>query len=78
MKVNVGTIGHIDHGKTTPTAALIHVLSGGAAKRVVIVDEKAPAETFAVECAPALDECVHFRSRLGKGEKRRIKKMRGW
>ncbi|HJK97321.1 MAG TPA: GTP-binding protein, partial [Polyangiaceae bacterium LLY-WYZ-14_1] len=32
--VNVGTIGHIDHGKTTLTAALTKVLSdkyGGAA-----------------------------------------------
>ncbi|MCX8097576.1 MAG: GTP-binding protein, partial [Casimicrobiaceae bacterium] len=33
--VNVGTIGHVDHGKTTLTAALTHVLSrkfGGEAK----------------------------------------------
>ncbi|HIX56444.1 MAG TPA: elongation factor Tu, partial [Candidatus Anaerobiospirillum pullistercoris] len=32
--VNVGTIGHVDHGKTTLTAALTKVLSehfGGAA-----------------------------------------------
>ena len=78
MKVNVGTIGHIDHGKTTLTAALIRVLGEGAAKQVTVVDEKAPAKMLAVKCAPALDECVHFRSRLGKGEKRRIKKMRGW
>ncbi|TYB32310.1 MAG: elongation factor Tu, partial [Flexistipes sinusarabici] len=25
--VNVGTIGHVDHGKTTLTAAMTHVLS---------------------------------------------------
>ena len=25
--VNVGTIGHVDHGKTTLTAAILHVLS---------------------------------------------------
>ncbi|MCS6944864.1 MAG: GTP-binding protein, partial [Sutterellaceae bacterium] len=33
--VNVGTIGHVDHGKTTLTAALTHVLAaryGGEAK----------------------------------------------
>ncbi|MBI4118743.1 MAG: elongation factor Tu, partial [Parcubacteria group bacterium] len=24
--VNVGTIGHVDHGKTTLTAAILHVL----------------------------------------------------
>ena len=26
--VNVGTIGHVDHGKTTLTAAITHVLAG--------------------------------------------------
>ncbi|MBP5996594.1 MAG: elongation factor Tu, partial [Azonexus sp.] len=34
--VNVGTIGHVDHGKTTLTAAITTVLSakfGGAAKK---------------------------------------------
>ncbi len=33
--VNVGTIGHVDHGKTTLTAAMTHVLAkkyGGEAK----------------------------------------------
>ena len=25
--VNVGTIGHVDHGKTTLTASILHVLS---------------------------------------------------
>jgi len=27
--VNIGTIGHIDHGKTTSTAAITKVLSNG-------------------------------------------------
>ena len=27
--VNVGTIGHVDHGKTTLTAALTKVMCGG-------------------------------------------------
>jgi elongation factor Tu len=27
VHVNVGTIGHVDHGKTTLTAAIMHVLS---------------------------------------------------
>ncbi|MBN8742698.1 GTP-binding protein, partial [Thiomonas arsenitoxydans] len=34
--VNVGTIGHVDHGKTTLTAAITTVLSakfGGSAKK---------------------------------------------
>ena len=26
--VNIGTIGHVDHGKTTLTAAIVAVLSG--------------------------------------------------
>jgi len=25
--INVGTIGHVDHGKTTLTAAILHALS---------------------------------------------------
>ena len=31
--VNIGTIGHIDHGKTTLTAAITKVLSGDARHR---------------------------------------------
>ncbi|SKA01683.1 GTP-binding protein, partial [Selenihalanaerobacter shriftii] len=27
--VNIGTIGHVDHGKTTTTAAITKVLAGG-------------------------------------------------
>ena len=37
--VNIGTIGHVDHGKTTLTAAIttaLAVVSGGQAKRYVI------------------------------------------
>lgn len=38
--VNVGTIGHVDHGKTTTTAAILHVMSlRGGAKKVLSVDE---------------------------------------
>jgi len=45
--VNVGTIGHVDHGKTTLTAAILHVLSlKGLTKRVETVDQidNAPEE----------------------------------
>ena len=31
--VNIGTIGHVDNGKTTLTAAISSVLSGGGAKK---------------------------------------------
>jgi len=44
--VNVGTIGHVDHGKTTLTAAITHVLSkkfGGEAKAYDQIDN-APEE----------------------------------
>src|SRR5687768_5751899 len=44
--VNVGTIGHVDHGKTTLTAAMTHVLSkkfGGEAKAYDQIDA-APEE----------------------------------
>src|SRR6059036_263749 len=44
--VNVGTIGHVDHGKTTLTAAMTHILAkkyGGEAKNFDQID-KAPEE----------------------------------
>ncbi len=43
--VNVGTIGHVDHGKTTTTAALLAVLAahGGIAQKKGVDDlDKAP------------------------------------
>jgi len=44
--VNVGTIGHVDHGKTTLTAAILHVLSMKGLAKEKSVDEidKAPEE----------------------------------
>jgi len=44
--VNVGTIGHVDHGKTTLTAAMLHVLSlsGKAKEKNVDEIDKAPEE----------------------------------
>ncbi len=44
--VNVGTIGHVDHGKTTLTAAILNVLSlkGLAKKRNIDDIDKAPEE----------------------------------
>lgn len=45
--MNVGTIGHIDHGKTTLTAAILHALHlKGLAKKALSVDDidKAPEE----------------------------------
>src|SRR3990167_2345945 len=45
--VNVGTIGHVDHGKTTITAAILHVLTlAGKKARVKTVDQidSAPEE----------------------------------
>ena len=44
--VNVGTIGHVDHGKTTLTAAILHVQSFGGFAKEKSIDEidKAPEE----------------------------------
>jgi elongation factor Tu len=44
--VNIGTIGHVDHGKTTTTAAITLLLSktGGAAVRKFDEIDKAPEE----------------------------------
>jgi len=44
--VNVGTIGHVDHGKTTLTVAILHVLSflGQAKEKGIDEIDKAPEE----------------------------------
>src|SRR3989339_742145 len=44
--VNVGTIGHVDHGKTTLTAAILHVLAflGKAKEKGIDEIDKAPEE----------------------------------
>jgi elongation factor Tu len=41
--VNVGTIGHVDHGKTTLTSALTKVMSGAGKAKFVPYDEVAKA-----------------------------------
>ncbi|MDQ1272793.1 MAG: elongation factor Tu, partial [Planctomycetota bacterium] len=44
--VNVGTIGHVDHGKTTLTSVITHVLAkqGLAKERAYDTIDKAPEE----------------------------------
>ena len=44
--VNVGTIGHIDHGKTTLTAAITKVLAASQLAKYTAFDQidKAPEE----------------------------------
>ncbi len=38
--VNVGTIGHVDHGKTTTTAAIMHVMNmQGGVKKLMTIDD---------------------------------------
>jgi len=54
--VNVGTIGHIDHGKTTLTAAITKVLAkASAANKYVAFDQidKAPEERERASPSPS-------------------------
>src|SRR5260221_722660 len=54
--VNVGTIGHVDHGKTTLTAAMTHILAkkyGGEAKNYDQIDA-APEEKTPIVIGSAL------------------------
>ena len=48
--VNIGTIGHVDHGKTTLTAAITKVMAeaGGAEFQAYDQIDKAPEERAAV------------------------------
>ena len=56
--VNVGTIGHVDHGKTTLTAAMTHILAkkyGGEAKNYFQTEL---FEEFRAEALPHLEEAT--------------------
>jgi len=73
MKINVGTIGHVDHGKTTITAALMLALAN-TGHEVVEVEAK-PIEIINIQ---SFDEPIFCRDiqRKSKGEKRRDRSER--
>ena len=53
---NIGTIGHVDHGKTTLTAAITKVLAEAGGAKFVAYDQidKAPEEkerNYYINCA---------------------------
>ncbi len=80
--INVGTIGHVDHGKTTLTAALIMALQGMIGVKVK-VNETAPTYEYqpimaSVDIEP-LCSCG-FVTKKSKGEKRRdrAERRRKW
>ena len=81
--VNVGTIGHIDHGKTTLTAAILHVLSfKGLVEKVEGVDqidnapeEKARGITIALHHSEYESEKRHYAHIDAPGHADYIKNM---
>lgn len=81
--VNVGTIGHVDHGKTTLTAAIMHVLAlKGLVKKVESVDmidnapeEKARGITIALHHSEYESEKRHYAHIDAPGHADYIKNM---
>ncbi|RJP44585.1 elongation factor Tu [Candidatus Parcubacteria bacterium] len=81
--VNVGTIGHVDHGKTTLTAAITHVLFlKGLAKKEESVDqidnapeEKARGITIALHHSEYMSEKRHYAHIDAPGHADYIKNM---
>ena len=69
--VNIGTIGHVDHGKTTLTAAITKVLAleGDAAFVDYANIDKAPEERERGITIPSgrrtLHRCIHEQDRPG-------------
>ena len=83
MHVNIGTIGHVDHGKTTLTAAITHVLfMKGLAKKEEGVDnidnapeEKARGITIALHHSEYESEARHYAHIDAPGHADYIKNM---
>jgi len=80
--VNVGTIGHVDHGKTTLTAAMTHILAkkfGGEAKNYDQIDaapeEKARGITINTAHVEVPDREASLRARGLSGHADYIKNM---
>ena len=81
--LNVGTIGHVDHGKTTLTAAILHVLSmKGLVKKLETVDqidnapeEKARGITIALHHSEYETEKRHYAHIDAPGHADYIKNM---
>src|SRR5512143_460295 len=57
--VNVGTIGHVDHGKTTLTAAITKVCEMKGWPKYVSYDEVAKASESQVEYSSEQRRCAH-------------------
>ena len=83
--VNVGTIGHVDHGKTTLTAALTTILAkkfGGAAKAYDQIDnapeEKARGITINTSHVEYETETRHYAHVDCPGSRRYVKKHDYW
>ena len=66
--VNVGTIGHVDHGKTTLTAAITMALAkkGQAEVRDFDSIDKKPAHLFFLIMAPPQDRGNQYLITLGR------------
>ena len=80
--VNVGTIGHVDHGKTTLTAAITTVLAakfGGAAKKYDEIDaapeEKARGITISLSHSEYWTDARHYAHIDAPGHADYIKNM---
>lgn len=75
-KINVGTIGHVDHGKTTITAVLTRVFLDGYS------DKSADYKPIVITPLRGFDDPVFCRDiqRKSKGDKRRerAERRRKW
>ncbi len=73
--VNVGTIGHVDHGKTTLTAAITTVLAktyGGAARAFDQIDNAPEEKARGITINTSHVELAHSTRSITRRKKKRV------
>lgn len=76
IRTNVGTIGHVDHGKTTLLVALSKVLSAKDLGKVVVVDGGSGASLTGLEHLADIEIAEPYSDRATARRKKKARKAK--